>query len=191
MKLVKEEDTELIELLKQGSQKALKQVYEDNRSKFISFAKRYNLPEEDVIDIYQDAFIVLHNNLVNGKLQTLTSSIATYLFGIGKRLIYERMRTNKKNVSFEDQMEVLPEQAAEVINFDSIDNELNEEQQLMKIHFDTLGEKCREILTLFYYRGFSIQDILNNTNYTSENVIKSTKSRCMKSLKERISANSI
>jgi len=164
MKLVKEEDTELIELLKQGGQKTLRRVYEDNRGKFIGFAKRYNLP---------------------------TSSIATYLFGIGKRLIYERMRTNKKNVSFEDQMEVSPEQAAEITNFDSIDNELNEEQQLMKIHFDTLGEKCREILTLFYYRGFSIQDILNHTNYTSENVIKSTKSRCMKSLKERISANSI
>jgi len=66
---------------------------------------------------------------------------------------------------------------------------LTVQQRLLKKHFKTLGRQCQELLTLFYYRGFTIKEILNHGSYNSENVVKSAKSRCMKTLKERIKLN--
>jgi len=66
--------------------------------------------------------------------------------------------------------------------------ELTHEQQLLRTHFSGLGKQCQELLNLFYYRGFTIKDILAHSNYNSENVIKSAKSRCLKTLKERINS---
>lgn len=88
-----------LEELKSGSEKVLKTVYEENRDKFLNFARRYGLTEEENIDVYQDAYIVFYENVMNGKLEKLTSSVSTYLFSIGKYLIFDRMRKNKKSVS--------------------------------------------------------------------------------------------
>ena len=88
-----------LQSLKQGSDQALQQVYEDNRDKFINFARRYNLDTDDIIDIYQDAYIVFYNNVMSGKIESFTSSISTYLFSIGKYLIFDKMKKNNKKVS--------------------------------------------------------------------------------------------
>ena len=61
-----------LQSLKQGSDQALQQVYEDNRDKFINFARRYNLDTDDIIDIYQDAYIVFYNNVMSGKIESFT-----------------------------------------------------------------------------------------------------------------------
>ena len=66
---------------------------------------------------------------------------------------------------------------------------LTSQQRLLEKHFKTLGKQCKELLTLFYYRGFTIKEILNKGDYNNENVVKSAKSRCMKTLKERIKLN--
>jgi len=58
-----------LEELKQGSEQKLREVYEDNRDKFLNFAKRYNLPQDDVIDIYQDAYVAFYNNVMSGKVE--------------------------------------------------------------------------------------------------------------------------
>ena len=64
--------------------------------------------------------------------------------------------------------------------------ELTIEQQLLRTHFNKLGKKCRELLTLFYYRGLTIDDIVEFAGYTNGSVVRSQKSRCLKSLKEMI-----
>ncbi|MEM9936719.1 MAG: sigma-70 family RNA polymerase sigma factor, partial [Bacteroidota bacterium] len=52
--------------------------------------------------------------------------------------------------------------------------------------YQQMGDKCRELLKLFYYRGFSIKEIVVETGYKDENTVKSYKSRCLKKLKETI-----
>ena len=179
-----------IEDLKQGSDLLFKKIYEDNRDKFLSFARKYNLPQDDNIDVYQDAYIIFYNNVMQGKVQEFTSSISTYLFSIGKFLIFDKMKKNNKTINPDFDLSIVREKE------DLVDSELELEQQelsteqvLLKKYFATLGKKCQELLTLFYYRGFTIKDIIETGNYTTENVVKSSKSRCMKTLKERINAN--
>ena len=88
-----------IEDLKQGSDLLFKQIYENNRDKFLNFARKYNLSHEDNIDVYQDAYIIFYNNVMQGKIEEFTSSISTYLFSIGKYLIFDKMKKNNKTVN--------------------------------------------------------------------------------------------
>lgn len=178
-----------LQSLKQGSDQALQQVYEDNRDKFINFARRYNLDTDDIIDIYQDAYIVFYNNVMSGKIESFTSSISTYLFSIGKYLIFDKMKKNNKKVSSNFDLSLVKD-SDDLVSTLEVENEaLTQEQKLLKQHFKDLGKQCQELLTLFYYRGFTIKDILKHSNYNSENVIKSAKSRCLKTLKQRINSN--
>ncbi|WP_446051224.1 RNA polymerase sigma factor [Zobellia laminariae] len=178
-----------LEDLRKGSDDLLKRVYESNRLKFLNYARRYNLSEEENIDVYQDAYVIFYDNVMSGKLESLTSSISTYLFSIGKYLIFDKMRKNKKVVSGDYDLSRVAEVDEEVNTFEMEKQSLTTEQELLKKHFGSLGDKCQELLTLFYYRGFTIQEIMEAKNYNSENVVKSAKSRCMKTLKEKIQAN--
>lgn len=178
-----------LEELRKGSDKVLKRVYEENRGKFINWARRYHLSEEENIDIYQDAYVIFYDNVMSGKVESFTSSISTYLFGIGKYLIFDQMKKNKRKVSSEFDLGIVGEED-EVVSTLEIENEgLTQEQELLQKYFGTLGKQCQELLTLFYYRGFTINEIMEHAEYNSENVVKSTKSRCMKTLRERIVAN--
>lgn len=179
-----------VEDLKKGSELLFKRIYEDNRNHFINFAKKYHLSQEDTIDVYQDAYIIFYNNVMQGKVEEFTSSITTYLFSIGKYLIFDKMKKNKKTINPDFDLSLIREkEELEDMNLDLDQEALTTEQVLLKKHFAALGKKCQELLTLFYYRGFTIKDILETSEYTSENVVKSAKSRCMKTLKERINSN--
>lgn len=183
-------ETITLEDLRQGSDAVLKNVYESNRSKFINFARRYDLPEEDLVDVYQDAYVVFYDNVMNGKIKEFTSSISTYIISIGKYIIYDLLKKRNKTINPDIDLSIVKAKSDIVEPLEIETDELTTEQKLLYKHYNTLGKKCQELLDMFYYRGFSIKDILELTDYNSENVIKSAKSRCMKTLKERIfSAN--
>jgi len=178
-----------LEELKKGSDEVLRKVYEDNRDKFLNFARRYNLSEEENIDVYQDAYIIFYDNIMNGKIESFTSSVSTYLFSIGKYLIFDRMKKNKRKVSSEFNLSLVGKEDEVVSGIELTEPEMTHEQKLLQKYFGTLGKQCQELLILFYYRGLTIQEIMDVENYNSENVVKSAKSRCMKTLKERIKSN--
>jgi RNA polymerase sigma factor (sigma-70 family) len=68
------------------------------------------------------------------------------------------------------------------------DSALQDElQEKIDEHFEQLGDKCQKVLKLFYYDGFTLEEIQKQLNYDNYNVVKSQKSRCLKTLKELIS----
>ena len=172
----KPSEQELFSALKRGSETAFKEVYQNNRSLFLNFARKYGLDEADVLDIYQDAYIVFYENIRNGKLVELKSSVSTYLISIGKYKIMDRLRKNKKKVKVDSFMNVIKEVDDEIESFDIVDEELSKEQKLLQRYFEELGEKCKAILMMFYYKQYSIKQIMAEGGYNSENVVKSQKS---------------
>ena len=181
-------EQQLILLLKSSDKKTLENIYIDNRDSFINFARKFNLSDNDIVDVYQDAIIVLQENAIEGKLENLKCSISTYLFGIGKYMLFEKARKNNKTVfNFPLENEAYNYKK---ITDDFIDEEPNEFQDLLQKGFASLGKKCKEVLTLFYYRGFTIDEIAKKLNYNNKNVVKSHKSRCIKQLKENINIKS-
>ncbi len=155
-----------------------------HRAAFFNFGKKYGIDQDVAADIYQEAFVVLRKQAVKGKLNTVDSSLKTYLFGIGKRMIFNYHKQNKNTIPLESKLHIADNEVV-AIDFDNT-TEPTVEQRLLRKFFDTLGKKCQEVLISFYYRGLSIEEIAEKLGYENTNVVSSQKSRCLKQLKELI-----
>lgn len=165
--------------IRNGDPKAITTLYKEFKSSFLSYASRFSIDENDAIDVYQDTIITLYENILSGKLTTLTSSIKTYVFAIGKYKIYNKLKTNTK-APIHDELEIdwHEEKDEELL-------EIKEENILkLQIAYQQLGTKCKEVIKLYYYDNLSIDDIRVRLGYASKDVVKSQKSRCIKRIKE-------
>lgn len=154
----------------------MRAVYLEHKEGFLAFAQKYNLPQDTLNDVYQDAFVALVENAVKGKIDHLKVQIKTYLFAIGKYMIYSRMKTKTFTLSGLEGWD-------ETHIIEEID-EKDEKLQLMERALKSLGERCYHILNLFYYQEKSLDEILLESSYQSKDVLKSQKSRCIKQLRD-------
>ena len=173
-----------VDALKNGHQTIIKELYNTNRPVFLGFAKKYKLAEDDCVDIYQEAFIALRKHAISGKLSEVNSGLNTYLFGIGKNLIYKRLKEYSLTKNYDAQLHYV-DTAYDEIKFEP-EKELTKEQLLLQQYFKQLGKSCQQMLTLSFYRGLTNEEIAELKGYESEAVVRSQKSRCLKSLKDLI-----
>jgi len=181
-------DEQLIAQLKQGDRNAFKNIYLDYKTEYLNFMVRYNADTNVLDDIFQDALIVLFENAQAGKLDSLKSSVKTYLFGIGKFMLFKHFRDSKKEVPTEDTY-LFDTYEQKVIEDVQEDKGLNDYQEKLVSNFKKLGDKCRQILELFYVQGMKLDEITQIQGYENKDVTKSQKSRCLKSLKQLIAHN--
>lgn len=163
-----------LELLKKGDSKTIEKIYQTHRKAFLSFGTKYNLGQEDLLDIYQDTIIAFIENIQKGHLENLKSEIKTYLFSIGKYLIFKRLKENTSE---------LTEELSENVEWFEIDDS-DEEIHIIEQALAQLGEQCYRILKLFYYEEKKLDEILKILPYENKDVLKSQKSRCLKHLKK-------
>ncbi len=176
----KQNHLSIIEQLKKGDEKTIHSIYVENKNGFLLFAARYDLPTDDFLDVYQDSIIALCENAKKGTMDSLESSISTYLFSIGKYMIYKKLKQKNNTVAI-DYDEKLP-QVIEDENEEENENEIT----LLQLNFKKLGEQCQKVLRLFYYEEKKLDAIQIELNYTNKDVLKSQKSRCLKQLKDLI-----
>ena len=182
--------TGIITEIKNGSDEALKEVYVKNRSRFLKFARKRGLSQEDALDVYQDTYIVFQDNIQSGRLMALTSSVYTYMIGIGKRIMMHKFRDNQKKVrllSFGPVLDI----DDQLDQYDIVLDELTNQQAILRDQFKLLSTACKQILTWFYYERYSFKKIVELGNYANENSAKSQKSRCLKSLKKSIDKSAL
>jgi len=170
-------EQDLIQKLKAKDNTVLEIFYKEHWPSFRRFSQQFNLEEAEIQDIYQDAVIAVYEILQKGKLDTLEAKLSTYLFSVGKFMIFRRLK--KKNKSYTDKI------VNEDIGFDlEDDGDDDEEISKMREAFQKLGNQCREVLRLFYYEEKNLDEIMAILDYSSKDVLKSQKSRCLKKLKE-------
>ena len=179
---------ELIQAIKKGEKGHLKEVYNKYRQPFLEWsAASYQFPEHEAKDIYQQVILIFYENIIEGKIERIRSNIRTYLFGIGKMLIRQEYRKGTRFTQIENETgEIIPEYE-EMVEGHRL--ELTEKEKVMKMAIKSLGDTCRDILTLYYYHRFTTESVMNRLGYKSTDVVKSQKVRCMKSLKKIIETN--
>ncbi|NCP06738.1 MAG: sigma-70 family RNA polymerase sigma factor [Flavobacteriaceae bacterium CG17_big_fil_post_rev_8_21_14_2_50_33_15] len=173
-----------VEALKTDNHFLTKALYNTHRNAFLNFAKQYNIAEIDGVDIYQEAFLALRKHAISGKLHEVTCSLKSYLFGIGKHLIYKKLKEESIKTTM-DSIHLKGHDIFEDIPVET-EKELSEEQQLLHYYFKQLGKSCQQMLTLSFYRGLTNEEIATLEGYESEAVVRSQKSRCLKTLKDLI-----
>lgn len=175
-------DDVLQERLRSDDKEALEEVYTGYRQEFINYSKRYPLNEDDIIDIYQDSVIAMHQNFVISQLKLTSSNVKTYLFGIGKNKLFKKLKALNRML----RIEIETNDIYEVVDFEA--HSPTEQQKVLAKNLSQISESCQTILKMFYYRGLTIEDIVELTHYKDGNTVKSQKSRCLKSLKSLFQA---
>jgi len=159
-----------------GDEKVLRQFYEKHFPSVSNFIRMRGGSYEESQDIYQDAFIFVYKKLREESL-TLTSSLGTYLIGVCKGMWSNRIRKISKSVSIEG-----PGKLSEPFDDQKVLNDIEEQDKinLFQKSFLKLGEKCQQVLKLFFEKK-SMKEIASITGST-EGYVKKKKFECKKQL---------
>ena len=189
--------------------KILNSFFEKERRKVLSLLKnKFSLSNEDSEDIYQNSCVALFENIKDGKLKSLNSSLSTYFISICKNQSLKYFRDSKKyadNVSLENineegiyhKIERDNEEEngsidlAQVERILNLDNDLTEAQaQYMRDIVKSLPEPCETILWSYYADDLQMKEIAKIINYSNGDSVKAKKSQCISRLKARFNKTS-
>lgn len=151
--------------------------------------KRFGLSEEDCKDVFQESFVVLHNNINSGRLDRLTSSLSSYFTGICVNKAREVLRKKNKLVHLEDDIfeaEIKDSKIETLLKKDTDDLSLKERKEALVRHVVwEMPSPCKELLWGFFRDNYSMKTLAQMYNYSSENSVKVTKHRCQNKFKAR------
>jgi RNA polymerase sigma factor (sigma-70 family) len=169
---------DVLERLQKGDLKALEKVYQTHKSPFMEFAKKFSLDKALLEDIYQDAVLAFYENVMKGRFQGDKSSLKTYLFSIGKYMIY------KKRNSLQNMPMLLPEVPDDFVWETYEEIESSQQVKRLQQYLGQLGEKCQEIIRMSYFEEKSTEAMVDLLGYPNKETLKSQKSRCLQHLKK-------
>lgn len=153
---------------------------------------QFSLSRPDCEDIFQEAFIVLHQNILEGKLAEMTASLATYFNRICRNKAFELMRQNGKTLNIVDEYpdatkdEFEDERIDRLLALEDDDEQIERRKSaLVRQIVRSLPEPCDSLLWGFYRDGFSMKTLASMLNYGSESSVKVAKHRCCDKFKKR------
>ena len=169
---VKKNEEELISVLHTDGKKGILLLYQCYKRNFLSFARRFSSDQELLVEAYHEGVLGFYDMFLANKYDAARGQIKTLVFQIGKNHLINRLNRENREKNKIDNMPV--GHSEEEVDF------VSSAKRLM----GSLGDKCRELLTLFYYHNYAIEAIMHRMEYKNENVVKSHKSRCLKQLRK-------
>lgn len=172
-------DAQILELLKSGSfTKAGGKLYA-----YFPVVKKMvlknNGSKQDAEDIYQEALIILFRKVQEGNF-VLSSSLNTYLYSVCRYLWSDTLKKQNKKIEFEKVESFIPDEEIEK------DNHKESQYRIAEKAFQSVGEKCKELLVLFYHKNQGFKQIAKDLGFASENVAKNQKYRCLEKAKDNL-----
>lgn len=173
-----QKDQEIVQLLRSGKNKpAFEKIYRY----FPSIKKliiTHGGTEDEAKDIFQESVIVFYEKASKPDF-VLSSAISTFLYAISERLWLKKIRDVK---SHEIELDA---------SFDITDNEefkIDDEQNTKIIDqlLERLGNPCKTLLINYYYLKMSMKEIAQSMNYSSENIAKNQKYKCLERAKKMV-----
>lgn len=156
-------------------------IYLRHRTYCINFMMSKGASENDALDIYQDATIVLYEKIRDTEFK-LTSSIQTYLNSICYyQLLARDTSSYVKKIVLKDEVD------ENVQDWFASDDEIAQEK-INKIQsaledLRSKGDKCYERLNLFYYEKLKNEEIANRLGLQDAATVKNLINRCRNILK--------
>lgn len=158
---------------------------EEQWHKVLNYLGRtFNLPREDCQDVFQDAFIVLYDQINEGRLTPLKCSLSTYFTSICRYKALELLRHNNRSITTDytnlatdndTNSATLAQQACKLASFDpTLANEKEYKLTLVEQIVKRLPSPCKELLWGFYRNGMSMKALAHMHHY-SEGAVKGNK----------------
>lgn len=181
-------DKELFEALKRGSKHALEQAYLENKSIFIGYFKKQHhklIVTDSVEDLYHTCIIILVEYALKDTNKTieLKHSLSTFLISIGRYTLINNQKKKVKEYGYLETIKTLQDKRDEWF----VIHEETNKDKIQKAIIECLkimNNTCEDLLTLFLLDGYDTDEVLQIKNYRNKKTLISTKSRCLKLLRE-------
>ena len=157
--------------------------------------KRYGSSRLSPEDLTQEAMLVTFEEVHNGTLTRLTSSLKTYMIGVLKKIGLEAQREKTKFVTVNNQPGQSSDDAIDPVDIVTAQKALDrwhhidvdeERDEMQKAVYDivvNMQDPCKTILWNYYWEGNSMSEIAAAMNYNNARVATTQKSRCMTKVK--------
>jgi RNA polymerase sigma factor (sigma-70 family) len=167
---------------------ALQYIYKENREKVCSFILSNNGNSEEAKDVFQESMIAFYENVRDGKFKA-ESKISTYIYSIArfkwlnqlKKDQIRKLHYGKLKDDFKTSFTFEKNQLATIIE--------GEHKLAIENLLTSLGAICKKILIESIYYNLSMKEITKNGNFSSEQVVRNKKSKCLKKLKDLLKTN--
>ena len=175
----------LIDGLRAGDRHAVKQLYTDYFGYCTSFVINNQGDTEQARDIFQEALIVLFNNLRKPQFK-LTCAVKTYLYSVVRNLWLKRIHKQSRGglslvIDRDDDKEFILVHEDEI----EVKQEKEEKHEAVAHGMKAIKEDCRELLLNFYFKKIDLGRIAEQMGYTYQ-FVKVKKNRCMEALKKKV-----
>jgi RNA polymerase sigma factor (sigma-70 family) len=164
---------------------AINYLYKDYYGLLAQFIVNNNGSEADAQDIFQEVVISFVHLVRQGKFRG-ESSIKTFLFALNRNLWFNELKRRSRSMNRALRYEVENEKKEKTIT-DII--EYREAGRLLQTVMNEMGEGCRKVLLLYYYQEQSMKEIVQETGYENEQVVRNKKYKCLKKLEEKLASD--
>lgn len=177
-------DADLITAIKTGSDidNAIGFIYRNHYRLLENIVLTNSGDKMDAQDLIQEV-LVLFVEMVQKEKYRGEASVKSFLYTLTRNQWITELRKrgsdSKRNELFENSRDRVEEDITSYLTYREAQNTVSE-------LFERLGTTCKQILTLFYYENLSMKDILKQTNYENEQVLRNRKYKCLKELTDMI-----
>lgn len=166
-------DQQIVDSIRGGRhQKAFSKLYKSFPA-IRKMIRENNGTKEDAEDIFQEALILFSRKCEDVNF-TLTASASTYLFSVSRYLWNDELKQRKRN-----QIEI---EESENFSWEEVIQKEEQYKQAENV-LKKIGEKCLELLKLFYIDGKSMKQIASKMDLSSEKIAKNQKYKCLERAK--------
>lgn len=174
------EDHELIAGFVRNDSRCVARIYQENYNSVLQYVLKNNGREADAKDIYQEAVVATWLNIKEGKYEVKTGkSIGGYIFQIARFKWLDKLKSKeyKSKVRLVHSNYTHDDEPVEYIEEDE------RRMQHLQTLYKKLNDKCKAILTRYYYQKKSLTEIGDELKYDA-GTVKTLKYRCMKKLRD-------
>lgn len=179
MKVIDQSD---LELIKTGDLTPLKRIFEQNYQYCIhNLVKISSCSTIDAKDMTMDAILVLRNKILSNEYKN--TNVRSFLLTVAQNKLRNKQKRDSRFMDYDPIF--LEEHLSERDDHpekDELQNRLLEIYKGIKL----LNEPCKSILELNLLEGFSLEVVYQKLGYKSKGVLKTTKTRCIKKLREKL-----
>jgi len=166
--------------ISEGDNEPLKKVYANCFDNCVlQLVSRSACDKADAEDIVMDSFLVLRDKIVAGEFKN--DNVQAYLVTVAFNRWRNKIKRDRRLVAFDPAQYELNENAT-----DNIDDEKQERVNVILNSINKIGDSCKELLTKNLLEGIPLKELVDIMSYSGYDVIKTTKSRCMKKLRSII-----
>jgi len=170
-------DSKIIEALKSSDDhevnKIFRYLYRTYYGMALQFVRSNKGNESDAEDVFQDALVGFYQNVRKGIFRG-DSSVKTYLYSMIRNQWLVRLKKNRRNIPMEN-----PDFDATDAHFLQNENPAKTLTELVDSMLEQVGDRCREILKLYYFDNLSMREIARLADFDNENSAKTQKYKCI------------